>query len=65
MACDPRRRRPADHRRVVDPSGIALAAIQELNRRLEQKTAELQAVTTRVAELTAMVELLLGATTAR
>jgi hypothetical protein len=48
------------HIATVDESGVALAAIQGLNQKVEEKDAEIQELKQSVAELKAMVEKLAG-----
>ena len=48
------------HIAPIDESGVALAAIQGLNQKVEDKDAEIQALKQSVAELKAMVEKLAG-----
>jgi hypothetical protein len=48
------------HISLVDEGGVALAAIQGLNQKLNEKDAEIQGLKQSVAELKAMVEKLAG-----
>jgi hypothetical protein len=48
------------HISVVDEGGVALAAIQGLNQKLDEKDAEIQALKQSVSELKQLVESLAG-----
>lgn len=48
------------HISVVDEGGVALAAIQGLNQKVEEKDAEIQALKQNVAELKALIQKLAG-----